>query len=218
MDDTAVTHMLNEPKVCALPALWTMLSDWHHVIQHMTAQLALIEWEIEIPGFGTGSKIDKIIDDEVMTKLHPWRRNMALYRAMIADSVDRVFGKNIPGQDSQAAIDHSLPALFRDFQIILDDIDGIQAHISQVVSVATALQSLEENRRALNQNNNVARLTYLATIFIPLSFVSGFLSMQPDIAKLGRTFWIFFAIAIPLTAVALFTADFLHLRMKMLQA
>lgn len=214
LDDVALSHMVNEPKTCALPALWLMLSDWHHVIQYMTSQLAQIEWEIELPGFGKGSKIEKIIDDEIMKKLHPWRRNVALYRSMIAEAVDRLFPTEMRRKTNQAVGESGLPALFRDFQIILDDIDGIQGHIAQLVSVATALQSLEESRRALNQNNNVARLTYLATLFIPLSFVSGFLSMEPDITQLRQTMWIFFAIGIPLTAVALLTADFLHLRMK----
>ena len=139
---------------------------------------------------------------------------MSLYRSMVADAMDRLFPKALQQDAAAMAAEHGMNSLLRDFQIILENIDAIQAHISQLVSVATALQSLEESRRAIDQNNNVARLTYLATIFIPLSFVSGFLSMVPDVTELKQTIWIFFVIAIPLTGVALIAADFWHLRMK----
>lgn len=105
-------------------------------------------------------------------------------------------------------LDHGLHSLLPDFKDILDEMDRIQERIERIVSVASALLSIEEGRRAQKQNNNVARLTFLATVFIPLSFVSGFLSMQPDIWRLKKTIWIFFAIAIPLTALALLVAVF----------
>ena len=101
-----------------------------------------------------------------------------------------------------------------DFKYILDEIDRIQQRVERIVSVASALLSIEEGRRAADQNNNVARLTYLATIFIPLSFVSGFLSMYPDVSQLKQTIWIFFAISVPLTALALLVADFGHIQRK----
>ena len=212
LDEVDIESIREDPKGCAQPALWLILSDWHHVVQYVTAQLGWIEWEIEIPAL----RKETSGIDATMRKLHPWRRNVSLYRAMVAQSIDRIFTKEMQRKYEQDLPDpdRGLPALFRDFQIVLRDIDTIQARIERIVSVAAALLSIEEGRRAMNQNNNVARLTYLATIFIPLSFVSGFLSMAPDISRLRQTFWVFFAIAIPLTGAALFVADFLHIRNK----
>ena len=117
---------------------------------------------------------------------------------MVAHSIDRIFSAEMQRKEEQKIPDqdHGLPALLRDFHIVLEEIDSIQARIERIVSVAAALLSIEEGRRAMDKNSNVARLTYLATIFIPLSFVSGFLSVEPNISKLKQTFWIFFAIAI----------------------
>ena len=209
-----VAEVVKDPRAFAIPALRLLLSDWHDVIQYMTTQIAQIEWQIELPDWGRSSRY---VDDKIMRKLHPWRRNISLYRSMITDAIHRLYPEQAQSQSSPADIDHSLQSLLPDFQSILDDLDTIQTHIAQLVSVATAFQSQDESRRAMDQNNNVARLTYLATLFIPLSFVSGFLSMVPDVSELRQTFWVFFVIAIPLTAVALVAADFLGLRKKLSQ-
>ena len=209
-----VAEAVKDPRAFGMPALRLMLSDWHDVIQYMTTQIAQIEWQIELPDWGRSTRY---VDDKIMRKLHPWRRNISLYRAMITDGIRQLYPDQAQAQTSPADIDYSLRSLLPDFQIVLGEIDTIQTHIGQLVSVATAFQSLDESRRAIDQNNNVARLTYLATLFIPLSFVSGFLSMQPDVSQLRQTFWVFFVIAIPLTAVALVVADFLGLRKKLSQ-
>lgn len=205
-----VKDMMDNPKACTIPLLWLILSDCQHVVQYITAQLGQIEWEIALPSMRSNPKVDSTMD-----KLHPWRRNVTLYRAMTAHAIDRIFTKEMKAQAMKDDHTRGLVSLYRDFQIILDDIDTIQHRIERIVSVATALQSIEESRRAMEQNQNVARLTYLATVFIPLLFVSGFLSMVPDVSQITQTIWIFFTIAIPLTALALWVADFLHLRTKL---
>jgi Mg2+ and Co2+ transporter CorA len=187
-----------------------IISDWHHVMQYITAQLGRIEWEIELPMLRKDPDIDG-----TMQKLHPWRRNSTLYRAMVANAIDRIFSKQMQRTAEELEPEDGLPALLRDFQLVLRDIDAIQARINNIVSVATALQSIEESRRAMQQNRNVTRLTYLATIFIPPTFVCGILSMVPDVTSLRTTFWIFFTIAIPVTIVAFVVADFWHLQSKL---
>lgn len=214
LGDEAVAEIVKDPRTFAVPALKLLLSDWLHVIQYMTTQIGQIEWEIHLPG---PRKQSRYVDDNIMHKLHPWRRNMALYRAMITDAMHRLYPQRSQSQPYNNDKDWSLQSLLPDFQLILDNIDSVQTHITQLVSVATAFQTLDEGRRALDQNNNVARLTYLATLFIPLSFVSGFLSMVPDVTQLRQTFWIFFVIAIPLTLAALVAADFMDLRKKLLK-
>lgn len=68
----------------------------------------------------------------------------------------------------------------------------------------------------MEQNRNFARLTYLAVVFVPLPWVLSFFSMNPDIVSLSKTFWIYFVVSIPLTAIALLIAKyFLHIRVFM---
>jgi Mg2+ and Co2+ transporter CorA len=210
LGDQDVSNMIENPKACAVPLLWLILSDIQHVIQYITAQLGQIEWEIALPSMRSNPKVDSTMD-----KLHPWRRNVTLYRAMISHAIDRIFTKEMKVQADEKDETRGVASLYKDFQIILNDIDTIQHRIERIVSVATALQSIEESRSAMVQTRNVARLTYLATVFIPLSFVSGFLSMVPDVSKITQTIWIFFTIAVPLTAITLLIVDFLQLRTKL---
>ena len=109
-----------------------VLSDWYHVLQYVTAQLGQIEWEIENPVLR--KKSSDI--DATMKKLHPWRRNVSLYRAMIAQSINRLFSKEMLQQyeTSKSDPDHGLLALLHDFQMVLQEIDNIQARIERIVS------------------------------------------------------------------------------------
>lgn len=212
LTDSDIDEIPKEPKTCALPALWLIVSDWHHVIKYVTTQLGQIEWEIEEPTL----RRDASTVETTLKKLHPWRRNATLYRAMVAQTIDSIFSKEIQHQCRESSIppECGLSALYRDFQIVLQDIDTIQSRVERIVSVAAALLSIEDNRRAMDQNHYVARLTYLATIFIPLSFVSGFFSMEPDVTALRQTFWIFFVVAVPLTLSAILVADWKHTKGK----
>jgi len=86
---------------------------------------------------------------------------------------------------------------------IFDQANVLQNRAEKIVSVMTAVISIEEAKRAYSQSQNVSRLTYLAYVFVPLSFISSFFSMSSDIAGLKGTFWMFFAVATPLTAMSL---------------
>ena len=80
------------------------------------------------------------------------------------------------------------------------------------MALATAIASMEESRRAIQQNQNLGRLTYLAVIFAPLAFVSSFFSMAADLGALKETFWVYFAVAAPLSAIVFLIVDFERLR------
>lgn len=85
-----------------------------------------------------------------------------------------------------------------------------QARIRTIENIAMNGINAEEARRAVKQNGNLTRLTGLATIFIPLNFTSSFLSISPDFSAAKMSFWLFFAIGIPLTLAALLIVDLSH--------
>jgi Mg2+ and Co2+ transporter CorA len=97
----------------------------------------------------------------------------------------------------------SISAFRSDFQSALSYLEEYQQRIDRLTSVVTAVISINDSRRALDENHNVARLTYLATIFIPLSFVATIFSMQEDITKIHNTIKWYFAASIPLCAISL---------------
>ncbi|KAF2721074.1 hypothetical protein K431DRAFT_247701, partial [Polychaeton citri CBS 116435] len=204
LSGNTVNEMIRSPNTVALQMLSLVTSDWQILIKYITARLGEIEWEIELPAM----RQNESSVDETLKKLHPWRRNVPLYRTMIADAIDAAFSREMQNRQQDDSSEDGLMGLLCDFQDVLQDMDRIQERIERIVSVATALVSIEEGRRGMEQNKNVTRLTYLATIFIPLSFVTGFFSMAPNLADLKQTISIYFAVAVPLTALAMLIADF----------
>jgi Mg2+ and Co2+ transporter CorA len=67
-------------------------------------------------------------------------------------------------------------------------------HIDSELSIQNANQSLEEN-------HSLARLSWLATIFIPATFIAGLFSMSNDLTAQLTTFKVYFSVALPTTAL-----------------
>lgn len=118
----------------------------------------------------------------------------------------------------ECPLQHSAPikkgpvAAFRDdFSRALDYMVEYQRRIDRLTSVVTAIISIKDSRRSQQDNRNVARLTWLATFFIPLSFVATLFSMQTDITLLQETYKWYSCAAFPLAAISLGLALLLNL-------
>jgi len=91
--------------------------------------------------------------------------------------------------------------LIEDYKQIASSIDAYSHRLESMISIATSLVQTIDCRRSLNETKNISRLTYLALVFIPLTFVSGLFSMHESIAPGGYRFWVYFSVAIPLCAI-----------------
>jgi Mg2+ and Co2+ transporter CorA len=117
-------------------------------------------------------------------------------------------------------IEHALPAASRlislgpgaassvddiapDFKRVLYALSELQSRADSMTSVIMSKMSIEDTRRGLAESHSLARLTWLATIFIPLSWVTGLFSMTDDLATMKDTFGWYFAAALPLTTFCL---------------
>jgi hypothetical protein len=75
------------------------------------------------------------------------------------------------------------------------------------MALATAIMLAEESNRTRTESRNVSRITYLAFVFVPMSFVSSFLSMSDDLSRRSvAVYVVFFSVAIPMTLIALVIA------------
>jgi hypothetical protein len=90
-----------------------------------------------------------------------------------------------------------------DFARVLSYLEEYQSRIDRLTTVVAAVITIKDSRRGLEDNRNLARLTLLGFLYIPLSFVSSLFSMQPDIPSLGDTMKWYFAGALPLAVVSL---------------
>ncbi|KAK3617484.1 hypothetical protein LTR56_025247 [Elasticomyces elasticus] len=213
MTEKELEKVRSDPKSIGVPVFRLVLADWRLVLKYMATMLAKIEWEVLKPHWGENPGDF----DASLGKLSPWIRNMPYYQGMIAEAIDRIFQLPpdirpfpTPGDPTQPRPTHGLPSLLHDFHLVQRSMDASQRRFEFNQTKASNSINIEEARRAVQQNQNLARLTFLATIFIPLSFTSSFLSMSPDFEAATQTIWMFFAIGVPLTIIALATVDLSH--------
>lgn len=93
--------------------------------------------------------------------------------------------------------------LMKDIQHISQTICVHSRSLENVILMATSMAQLINTRQSMMEASHVKQLTYVALVFIPLSFVSSLFSMSDKVAPWGPDFWLYFTVAIPLLAVVL---------------
>jgi hypothetical protein len=207
----------DDPQSLGLPMYRMILAEWHILIKYITTRLGQIDWELEHKEW----RLDPTGIDSALKKIHFWRRHLPSYVGMLEEAMNGLFSPDLIAQAAGPAPLWGNAALLQDFKTVMRQLDALQLRIERIVAVTTAIISIEENRRTLDQNEltiaqntNLTRLTTLATVFIPMSFVAALFSMNSDVTSLSQTYWIFFVVCIPLTALALLLVDFLDTRKR----
>lgn len=75
--------------------------------------------------------------------------------------------------------------------------------MEQVVPIATGMVQLLDARESAHQAANVTALTYIALVFVPLSWTAGLFSMSDLFLPGGEKFWVYISTAFPLAIVVL---------------
>ncbi|KAI1367169.1 hypothetical protein F5Y08DRAFT_326799 [Xylaria arbuscula] len=206
--------------------LHLICSEWITMSDYIKTRLNQLDWEIIKPQF---FRLDKVGVANMLEKLHMWRRLVPLYREMVSETTRHVdqFSSRIETlvatleststEESSQTTANSLtmtnsstnPAhrslishYDPDFKRIKEQLEEYQNRIDQLTAVVTAVISIDNSQRSLQDNRNIGRLTWLATFFIPLSLIAGILSMQSNVSEIsGYTFKVYFATSLPLSIV-----------------
>ncbi|KAI8963719.1 hypothetical protein F5Y11DRAFT_346169 [Daldinia sp. FL1419] len=197
----------NNPRAMSFCILEIICAEWLTLSRYITARLGQIEWEIESPEW-YGMQKQQLQQESInfnmsLKKLHTWRRRLPIYKAMVADTHAKLFPKSERGSARSDCID----GLEKDFDIVANHIQDLLSRTERIAAVATAVAAIEESRRAIEQNKTLGRLTYLAVIFAPLSFVSSFFSMSTNLSELTQTIWVYFCVAIPISLLVYLAVD-----------
>ncbi|ROW08281.1 hypothetical protein VMCG_03177 [Cytospora schulzeri] len=189
--------------------LHLVCSEWLTMIDYIKTRLNQVDWEIAFP-WDFLSKDDQI--DRALTKLHQWRRVVPVYREMLADTFLRVFRETAhptkmhpthdPREMTPSALDRLMDtpcinAYKQDFSLALQYMEEYQSRIDRLTNVVTAVINMQDSRRGYKDNRNLQWLTWLATFFIPLSFVATMLSMSTDPYQLGESAKLWAEVSLP---------------------
>lgn len=199
-----------EPQCLTCPTLFTICAEWLVVVDYINARLSQVEWELELPEVFR-SKGDVI--QYSLKRLLTWRRLLPVLREMVEETLEQ----SIPAaarltalgtkNDEEAEVFADVREDFERVKRLLkeqqDRVGRLSDHIDSELSIQNANQSLEEN-------HSLARLSWLATIFIPATFITGLFSMTEDLAAQEDTFKVYFAVALPTTAFIMLFVWFLN--------
>lgn len=226
--EAADGHDLNA-QVLAKPTIYTICAEWLIVCDYVKARLSQIEWELEMPELFR-SKGDAI--DTSLKRLHVWRRQVPVFREMVKETLDFALPAaarltrpaHLPSRSNTIPVTPRSPDtrslwseapiinfddasgyddIIPDFKRVLAAVNELQERVDRLTSIVTSEISIEDSRRGLEENHNMARITWLATIFIPLSFVSSLYSINDDVPSLKTSFGWYFAAAVPFTLIVM---------------
>ena len=197
-----------DAQVIVKPTLYTICAEWLVVCDYVKGRLSQIERELELPHIFR-SRGDAI--DFSFARLHTWRRTVGLFIEMVDETLkfalpaasrltsplhrSNTGGFSVPSSDPFDGYEDIAP----DFERVLAILKGLQERVDRLSGVVASEMSIEDSRRANREAHNMARVTWLATVFIPATFVSGLYSMNESVSELKQTYWIYFLTAVPVT-------------------
>ena len=121
---------------------------------------------------------------------------MPIYHTFVERCISRLLARYKSSESKD------LPASWEDVLLNLKDIlhrlETLHCRADKIMAVSMAVTAREESKKATQESHAITRVSYLAFVFVPLSFWASFFSMSGDFPV--RTYWIYAAIAVPITA------------------
>ena len=151
-----------------------------------------------------GLSLDKF--DKDLRELQSWRRRtiisigkiQAVLRFLSLKFVERSFDSHSKHKE--------LEMLSYDFEYIEKNIENVGRRLESMLPVVMSFVQITDARRSFAETANITRLTVLALVFVPLTFVSSLFSMNTELLPGMGVFWLYFVIAIPVTTLVVFVA------------
>lgn len=175
----------------------TIATHWRIFMQHAESRLSIIEWVLQPPTPETARSLE-----DTLEQLHPWRRRIPLYRNILGRTLHICSLQAQKYPESKTWTD-----LLTDFHDLESQRSLLEARVDRITSTMTAVIAIEENKRAAGNADDVARITYLAFVFVPLSFLTGIFSMDRGFPEGGTTvYWVFVVLAVPIAGIPMAVA------------
>jgi Mg2+ and Co2+ transporter CorA len=110
-------------------------------------------------------------------------------------------------------------AFEEDISLLLKDVDDVSAQtqdliraLSESKQFVTSLIQLFDMRQSVTEAVNVRRVTYIALVFVPLSWASSLFSMAENYSPGGSKFWIYCVVALPLLIMVFISSNTLPIQ------
>ncbi|OCL02332.1 hypothetical protein AOQ84DRAFT_273835, partial [Glonium stellatum] len=189
-----------EPTILAISyfPLRIVAAEWVKYVAVMYRSVKQYEYSNnELPSFL--HQLKKLNSD--MRSLQSWRR-----RSMSSQQKVRTVIRFLRPYKSLEMRDETYISLVEDYEHVSASIDECSRRLESMLPVVTSLVQIVDSRRSFAETANISRLTILALIFVPLTFVSSLFSMGATNGPGGPYFWVYFVVALPVTLIVFLIA------------
>jgi hypothetical protein len=190
---------MNEPSVQILAcyALRVVAAEWVKYVEVMRHCIKLYR-HVEM-----GAPTLEIINYGLHS-LQGWRLRSLNSQEKVESVLRKLRAQNAVDSDSESRA--IMGPIIEDYECILRNIQTAGTGLENMLPVVTSLVQIIDTRQSLAETANVTRLTILALTFIPLSYVASLFSMNEKNMPGSDHFWVYFAVAIPVTLAVFLVA------------
>ena len=208
-----------DPELITAPLYPLLFGQWLLALEYTFTGLFQVEWHIDAsrayetqdPSRQRGPKEL----DDCLQRLHKWQRRLPFFTSWLQTTVTSLEGRYLspqtpllqqneePNQHSASITSKVWVEIISDFRTLHVRFSTLARRADKILNIATAITSVQESKSAIEQSQSLLSVTYLAFVFIPLNFVSSFLSMNGDLGNQTKAILRFFEIALPLCLMAL---------------
>jgi Mg2+ and Co2+ transporter CorA len=137
--------------------------------------------------------------DEDMRALQRWYR-----RSVSSDQKVKAIITVLKAHQTTAPNSFEPSSLLQDYEHLSDTIGMFGKRLESMLPFVASLVQIADSRRSFGETANISRLTIVALVFVPLAYVSSLFSMSQELGPGGSLFWLYFAVAIPVTTAVFF--------------
>lgn len=184
LQDPPLLHLAYYP-LRIIAAEWiSYLTVMHHTVK---------EYEYTVEDLPTlFQQLDRLNSD--LRALQSWRRRCSSSQQKI-----RSVARFIRHFEKPATQWTHWNLIAQDYEQLAISVGDFGHQFERMLPVVTSMVQIADSRRSFAETANVNRLTCLALVFVPLTFTTGLFSMNSENAPGSPGFWVFFAVAVPLT-------------------
>lgn len=164
-------------------------SQWTLLLEFIWAKLGEFEKEL---GANGGKRLNFLA--ETLADVNLFRRRLSWYY----DEVEMCLHSMSVAIDERQSDEEG-----KELISVLFRLRACKEKIESLTPIVTGLLSIRQADLSMREAMLVSKLTLVALVFIPLSFTASIFSMGGDFLPGASMFWVYFAVAVPVTLVIL---------------
>ncbi|KAH7324861.1 hypothetical protein B0I35DRAFT_171114 [Stachybotrys elegans] len=179
--------------LCYYP-MRVVLGHWNYYTHLMSRYFKFYEYALH--------DIENRVHDSDITDLQRWRR-----RSMQSQHKLLLLTEFIHYWLQQERLDTSKQCwslVLRDIKHLQSQLNHYNRSLERMIPVAASMVQLLDSRRSMVEAANISRLTFIALVFVPLSWVASLFSMSDGYSPGDKYFWVYFVTAMPTLLVVVF--------------